>query len=63
MNKKKVFISFDFDEDKALKDLLDRYDDYFDNREKFHWYERLGDPSARPEQLIDAILKIAQYHE
>lgn len=45
------------------KDLLDRYDDYFDNREKFHWYERLGDPSARPEQLIDAILQIAQYHE
>src|ERR1700722_13851127 len=45
------------------KDLLDRYDDYFDNREKFGWYERLGDPSARPEQLIDAILQIAQCHE
>ncbi len=45
------------------KDLLDRYDDYFDSREKFSWYQRLGDPDARPDQLIDAILQIAQGHE
>lgn len=45
------------------KDLLDRYDDYFDNREKFGWYERLGDPAARPDQLIDAILQIVRDHE
>jgi hypothetical protein len=42
------------------KDILERYDEYFDNREKFGWYEQLGNPSARPEQLIDAILQIAQ---
>ena len=45
------------------KNLLDQYDDYFDSREKFSWYERLGDPAASPDQLIDAILQIAQDHE
>jgi hypothetical protein len=42
------------------KNVLECYDDYFDNREKFEWYEQLGDPSARPEELINAILQIAQ---
>ena len=42
------------------KNVLDRYDDYFDNREKFEWYEQLGNPSARPEELINTILRIAQ---
>jgi len=45
------------------RDLLAEYDNYFDSREKFGWYERLGDPSARPDQLIDAILQIAQSDE
>jgi Sir2- and TIR-associating SLOG family len=45
------------------KGLLDEYDNYFDSREKFGWYEQLGDPAARPDQLIDAILQIAQSHE
>ena len=42
------------------KDIVERYDDYFDNREKYEWYERLGNPEARPAELIDAILQIAQ---
>jgi hypothetical protein len=42
------------------KDVVERYDDYFDNREKYEWYERLGNPEARPAELIDAILRIAQ---
>jgi hypothetical protein len=45
------------------KGLLDEYDNYFDSREKFGWYEQLGDPAARPDQLIDAILQIAQSHD
>ena len=42
------------------RNILECYDDYFDNREKFEWYEQLGNPSARPEELINAILQIAQ---
>ncbi len=42
------------------KNVLECYDDYFDNREKFEWYEQLGNPCARPEDLINAILQIAQ---
>jgi hypothetical protein len=42
------------------KDIVERYDDYFDNREKYEWYERLGNPEARPAELIEAILRIAQ---
>ena len=42
------------------KDIVERYDDYFDNREKFELYSLLGNPAARPEELIDAILQIAQ---
>ena len=42
------------------KDVVERFDDYFDNREKFELYERLGNPAAQPAELIDAILQIAQ---
>ena len=42
------------------QEIVGRYDDYFDNREKFELYEQLGNPEARPEELIDAILQIAQ---
>jgi hypothetical protein len=42
------------------KDIVERYDDYFDNREKYAWYKCLGNPEARPAELIDAILQIAQ---
>jgi hypothetical protein len=46
--------------EKLWKDILAHYDEYFDSREKFEWYECLGNPAARPEELIDAILQIAQ---
>jgi hypothetical protein len=42
------------------KDVFERYDDYFHSREKFEWYERLGNPAAQPAELIEAILQIAQ---
>lgn len=45
---------------KLWEDLVQRYDDYFDNRAMFGLYERLGDACARPDELIDAILQIAQ---
>lgn len=44
------------------KDVVDRYDDYFDNRDNFSRYEQLGDPAVQPAELIDAILQIAQSH-
>jgi hypothetical protein len=46
--------------EKLWKDIVARYDEYFDSREKFEWYECLGNPAARPDELIDAILQIAQ---
>jgi hypothetical protein len=46
--------------EKLWKDVLARYDEYFDSREKFEWYECLGNPAARPDELIDAILQIVQ---
>ena len=42
------------------KDMVNQYEDYFETREKFPLYEQLGDPAANPDQLIDAILQIAQ---
>jgi hypothetical protein len=42
------------------KDIVNRYDDYFDSRDKFEWYKRLGNPAIQPAELIDAILRIAQ---
>jgi SLOG family protein len=41
-------------------EMVQRYDDYFENRAMFGLYERLGDPCAQPDELIDAILQIAQ---
>ena len=49
--------------EKLWKDIVGRYDEYFDSREKFEWYECLGNPAARPDELIDAILKIAHTNE
>jgi hypothetical protein len=46
--------------EKLWNDVLERYDDYFDNREKIEWYESIGNPAARTDELIDAILQIAQ---
>lgn len=44
-------------------EMVQKYDDYFNSREKFEWYEQLGNPGARPEELIDTILQIANNHE
>jgi Sir2- and TIR-associating SLOG family len=41
------------------KDLVDHYDDYFNDRTTFEWYLRLGNPDAGPAEWIDAILQIA----
>jgi Sir2- and TIR-associating SLOG family len=49
--------------EKLWKILLEKYDDYFDSREKFALYERLGQPCTGTEDvsdLIDVILQIAQ---
>jgi len=48
--------------EKLWKILLEKYDDYFDNREKFSLFERLGQPCNKEQDvtdLIDAILQIA----
>jgi hypothetical protein len=47
--------------EKLWKDIVARYDEYFDSRKKFELYECLGNPAARPDELIDAIVKIALY--
>jgi hypothetical protein len=41
------------------RELLGSYDEYFDSRELFGLYERIGDPSIGSEELIDTILQIA----
>jgi hypothetical protein len=45
------------------KTIIERYDEYFDNKEKFGWYEQLGNPAACPEELIHTVLQIANHHE
>jgi len=40
--------------------LVGQYDHYFDNREKFHWYQKLGNPETQPGELIETILRIAE---
>jgi hypothetical protein len=46
--------------ERLWRHLLGQYDDYFDNREKYHWYQKLGSPEARPGELIETILHIAE---
>ncbi|MBS1665725.1 MAG: hypothetical protein JST68_32095 [Bacteroidetes bacterium] len=46
--------------ERLWKEMVERFDDYFEDRKKYELYERLGNPDAHPEQLIDAILQIAQ---
>jgi hypothetical protein len=41
-------------------EVLLRYDEYFDTREKFELYEQLGTPYTRPQRLIDLIIEIAK---
>lgn len=40
------------------QDLADHYDDYFTDRSTYPWFERLGDSTTGPDELIDAILRI-----
>jgi hypothetical protein len=44
---------------KLWRDVVNSYDEYFDSRENFGLYKRLGDPDAPPKELIDTILEIA----
>ena len=44
---------------KLWRDVVNSYDEYFETREKFGLYERLGDMAAPPQQLIDTIVEIA----
>ncbi len=46
--------------ERLWQEMIGKYDDYFTSREKFELYEQLGNPEARPEDLIDTILQIAQ---
>ena len=45
--------------EKLWKQVVGRYDDYFESREKFELYEQLGDSGSGPACLIDIILRIA----
>ncbi len=44
---------------KLWRDVVNRYDDYFETRKNFGLYERLGDSAMPPATLIDTILEIA----
>jgi hypothetical protein len=39
--------------------VVNSYDEYFETRENFCLYERLGDSAAQPQQLIETIVEIA----
>jgi hypothetical protein len=41
------------------RDVVNRYDEYFETREHFGLYERLGDSTTSPAALINTILAIA----
>ena len=44
---------------KLWRHVVDSYDEYFETRENFGLYERLGDTAAPPGALIDTILELA----
>ncbi|WP_431217696.1 hypothetical protein ACQ86N_32980 [Puia sp. P3] len=46
--------------ERLWKHLVGQYDDYFENREKFDWYQKLGNPQTQPDELIETILRIAE---
>jgi len=39
--------------------VFEKYDDYFENREKYTFFEQLGDPSTDGGTLVDLIIRIA----
>lgn len=46
--------------EKLWKKIIERFDDYFETREKFERYLQLGNPFLQPEQLINLIIEIAE---
>ncbi|HTI08439.1 MAG TPA: hypothetical protein VL832_07770 [Puia sp.] len=46
--------------EKLWKKVVERFDDYFETREKFERYLQLGNPFLQPEQLIHLIIEIAK---
>ena len=46
--------------EKLWLEVVQRFDEYFDSREKFRLYEELGAPYTRHDRLIDLIIQIAQ---
>jgi hypothetical protein len=44
---------------KLWRDVVNSYEDYFETRENFGLYERLGDSATTPQQLIDTIVELA----
>ena len=44
---------------KLWRDVVNSYDDYFETRENFGLYERLGDTATPPQELIDTIVELA----
>src|SRR5258705_3396967 len=49
--------------EKLWKDVIERFDEYFDTREKFELYQELGAPYTRHDRLIDLIIQIAQQND
>lgn len=45
--------------EKLWRDVVNSYDEYFETRENFGLYERLGDMAAPRKELIDTILELA----
>jgi len=46
--------------EKLWREMMQDFDAYFDNREKFQLYEELGEPYTKHDRLIDLVLQIAQ---
>jgi hypothetical protein len=47
--------------EKLWREMILRFDEYFDSREKFELYEELGAPYTRHDRLIELIMQIAQH--
>jgi len=46
--------------ERLWQEMMARFDEYVDSREKFELYEELGAPYTRHDRLIDIIIQIAQ---
>lgn len=52
-----------FISEKLWKEVIERFDEYFDTREKFELYQELGAPYTRHDRLIELILQIAHQND